>query len=184
MGIPIAWIRCARNLQTLQVTARAALQAANPPPITVAHMPTNTTGTSDNDDEPQRLLDPEGDLDYQAVQHWIKLQQLQEEPNRKQATKDTTSAPVDEVTLEQLEDFEAHLSSRLDQQQSELQRLQSEANKKPAATKDKLNEDGYNKMPAVDHQQAANPHPSNHHTIPSEGMTGTSHTKDAPTWLR
>jgi len=47
VGIPIAWIRYARNLQTLQATARAVLLAANPPPNTVAHMPKHTEKASE-----------------------------------------------------------------------------------------------------------------------------------------
>jgi len=72
----------------------------------------------------------EADLDYQVVQQWIKFQQLQEEADRKQAAKDTTSTSADAVTLEQLLDLEAHLNRAVDQQRCELQRLQSGANKK------------------------------------------------------
>jgi len=74
----------------------------------------------------------EADLDYQVVQQWIKRQwlQLQEEADRKQAAKDTTSTSADAVMLEQLLDLDADLNRGAEQQRSKLQRLQSEADKK------------------------------------------------------
>jgi len=128
----------------------------------------------------------EADLDYQVVQQWIKRQwlQLQEEADRKQAAKDTTSTSADAVMLEQLLDLDADLNRGAEQQRSKLQRLQSEADKKLAAAKDMPNKDGDTKMPAANRQKAAHPQPDNHQTTLSEGTTGTSNTDNTPTWLR
>jgi len=179
-------------LQTLQATATAALPVANPTPNTVGRMPTedtaaapmeNATNSSFDCNWPNRLSDLEGGLDYQVVQHWNKLKQLQEEADRKQAAKTLSSATADEATLEDLKDLEAYLNSRLDQQRSKHQILQSEADKKPAAKKDTPNDDGDKKMPAADRQQATTPQPRNHQTTPSERAKGISNT-DAEKWLR